>query len=112
MNGFGIARNRAGLIRLLQHLKSLANPGARILADSSNLSYLLEQMEIQPPKGHYLGEWEYAYNYQGEEGEWNTWLYVDEQELEQAALKTGWQMEVVNRDEMDAFLVELRLPAS
>lgn len=110
MNGFGLARSRAGLLHLLRHIKTLANSGAKILADSSNIGYLLEQMEIKPPAEHYLGEWGYAYNYQGEEGEWDTWLYVDQDELREAANQTGWQMEVIAQDDMDAFLVELSLP--
>lgn len=110
MNGFGLARNEEGLYRLLRHLKTLANPGASILADSSNISYLLEQMDLKLPKGTILNEWAYRYEYKGELGEWNTWLYADQEQLATAADATGWSMQIIDEDDMDAFIVELSLP--
>lgn len=109
MNGFGLARNEEGLYRLLRHLKSLANPGASILADSSNISYLAEDAGITLPEGPGRNEWSYRYGYKGELGEWNTWLYADQEQLAAAANATGWDMQILDEDDMDAYIVELRL---
>ena len=40
MNGAGVAQTLRGLEDLLLHLKTLLNPGGKILADSSDLLYL------------------------------------------------------------------------
>lgn len=81
MNGAGVAQTLRGLEDLLQHLKTLLNPGGKILADSSDLLYLFTDENgetwIDIASDTYYGEMEYQLSYKSIEGKPFPWLFVD-----------------------------------
>ena len=81
MNGAGIAQTLPGLNILLYHLKSLLNPGGKILADSSDLLYLFTDENgetwIDIASDSYYGEMEYQLTYKTIKGKPFNWLFVD-----------------------------------
>ncbi len=81
MNGAGIAQTLPGLEDLLLHLKTLLNPGGRILADSSDLLYLFTDENgetwVDIASDTYYGEMEYQVSYKSIEGKPFSWLFVD-----------------------------------
>jgi len=81
MNGAGVAQTLPGLETLLQHLKSLLNPGGKILADSSDLLYLFTDENgetwVDIASDTYYGEMEYQLSYKAIKGKTFPWLFVD-----------------------------------
>ncbi|MCX6237216.1 MAG: methyltransferase domain-containing protein [Bacteroidia bacterium] len=81
MNGAGVAQTLSGLETLLLHLKTLLNPGGKILADSSDLLYLFTdengEMWIDIASDAYYGEMEYQLSYKAIKGKPFLWLFVD-----------------------------------
>ncbi len=61
MNGIGLCSNLQGLHRFLKHAKTLLNPGAQLIFDSSDVAYLYE--EGIPAMNHYYGEIKCRYEY-------------------------------------------------
>ncbi|MCJ8208243.1 class I SAM-dependent methyltransferase [Mucilaginibacter sp. RS28] len=104
MNGIGLAGSLEGLKSLLLHLKSLLKSGGQLLFDSSDIAYLYE--EDFPETGYY-GELDYQYEYQGKQGEWFKWLYVDEKTLASITFDLGFNQEVLLEDEFGQYLVRL-----
>jgi SAM-dependent methyltransferase len=104
MNGIGLAGTIDGLKQLLLHLKTILNKDGQILFDSSDIAYLYEG---NLPEQGYYGEIEYQYSYERLKTEWFNWLYIDEHTLQQVAVETGYQMEVLIEDEFGQFLTRL-----
>ena len=81
MNGAGVAQTLPGLETLLLHLKTLLNPGGKILADSSDLLYLFTDengdMWVDIASDAYYGEMEYQLSYKAIKGKAFPWLFVD-----------------------------------
>ncbi len=81
MNGAGVAQTLPGLEKLLLHLKTLLNPGGKILADSSDLLYLFTdengEMWVDIAADTYYGELEYQLSYKTIIGKPFPWLFVD-----------------------------------
>jgi len=81
MNGAGIAQTLPGLRILLQHLKTLLNPGGKILADSSDLLYLFTDENgdswVDIASDTYYGQMEYQLTYKSIKGKPFSWLFVD-----------------------------------
>ena len=81
MNGAGVAQTLPGLEILLLHLKTLLNPGGKILADSSDLLYLFTDENgeawIDIASDAYYGEMEYQLSYKAIKGKPFPWLFVD-----------------------------------
>ena len=81
MNGAGIAQTLPGLRVLLQHLKTLLNPGGKILADSSDLLYLFTDENgdswVDIASDTYYGQMEYQLTYKSIKGKPFSWLFVD-----------------------------------
>jgi len=81
MNGAGIAQTLPGLRVLLLHLKTLLNPGGKILADSSDLLYLFTDENgdtwVDIASDTYYGEMEYQLTYKSIKGKPFRWLFVD-----------------------------------
>lgn len=105
MNGIGLVENLSGLRKFLSHAKTLINPGGTIIFDSSDISYLYE--DIPFPEGKYYGEIAYQYEYKSQFGDWFNWLYIDADLLNKIATEEGWEMELLFDDGMDQFLVRL-----
>ena len=81
MNGAGIAQTLPGLRILLLHLKTLLNPGGKILADSSDLLYLFTDENgetwIDIASDTYYGQMQYQLTYKSIKGKPFSWLFVD-----------------------------------
>ncbi len=107
MNGIGLTQTLAGLDRFLQHAKQLLLPGGQLIFDSSDISYLYEDLPL--PKNRYYGEISYQYEYKNQWGDWFNWLYIDQKTLKKQAQKQGWKCEIVYEDEMDLYLAKLTL---
>ena len=108
MNGIGLTGTIAGLTSFLKEVKSLLKPGGQLLFDSSDLSYLYQ--EVAFPSSGYYGEVSFRYEYKGLKGSWFKWIYVDQQTLKSLAKKQGWIVEIVFEDDQDQYLARLSLP--
>ena len=107
MNGIGLTQNLTELDRFLQHAKQLLLPGGQLIFDSSDISYLYE--DLPKPKTNYYGEIRYQYEYKNQRGDWFNWLYIDPKTLQKQAKKQGWNCAIVYEDEMDLYLTTLIL---
>ena len=111
MNGIGIAGKLSNLEHTLLHAKSLLNPGGRLLCDSSDIKYLYEDEDGAlwiDLNSEYYGNFRFQMKYKKEKGPWFDWLYVDYDNLHQAATKVGLKAKRVYESE-DHFLAELTL---
>jgi len=107
MNGIGLTGSIAGLKAFLKHVKSLVNPGGQLVFDSSDLSYLYQ--EIPFPLNGYYGEVSFRYEYKSIKGNWFKWVYVDQKTLKEIAQQSGWDAEIMFEDDHDQYLARLTL---
>ncbi|RYE33112.1 MAG: class I SAM-dependent methyltransferase [Sphingobacteriaceae bacterium] len=107
MNGIGLTQNLNGLNRFLQHAKTLLLPGGQLIFDSSDLTYLYEN--LPRPKNNYYGEISYQYQYKNQKGNWFNWLYIDPETLKKQADLQGWKCKIIYKDDMDLYLAQLTL---
>ncbi len=107
MNGIGLTGSIAGLKAFLQHVKGLINPDGQLVFDSSDLSYLYQ--EIPFPLNGYYGEVSFRYEYKSIKGNWFKWVYVDQKTLIDIARQSGWDAEIVFEDDHDQYLARLTL---
>jgi SAM-dependent methyltransferase len=108
MNGIGLTGTIKGLTAFLKDVKSLLNPDGQLIFDSSDLSYLYQ--EVAFPLAGYYGEVSFRYEYKSVKGNWFKWIYVDQQTLKSLAEKQGWKVEIVFEDDQDQYLARLSLP--
>ena len=107
MNGIGLTGSIAGLKAFLQHVKGLINPDGQLVFDSSDLSYLYQ--EIPFPLNGYYGEVSFRYEYKSIKGNWFKWVYVDQKTLIDIAQQSGWDAKIVFEDDHDQYLARLTL---
>jgi SAM-dependent methyltransferase len=107
MNGLGLAGSLENLGLFLDRCSVLLNPEGRILFDSSDISYLYQ--EIALPENGYFGDIKYCYEYKNLMGNWFDWLYIDMETLSTVAEKKGWTLEILFEDEHDQYLGMLQL---
>ena len=105
MNGIGLTGTLTGLKAFLKQVKHLLNPGGQLVFDSSDLSYLYQ--EIAFPLNGYYGEVSFRYEYKSIKGNWFKWIYVDQQTLKTIATALGWEVTIVFEDENDQYLARL-----
>lgn len=105
MNGIGLCGDLSGFRKFLKKAETLLNEKGILLFDSSDISYMYEEVEM--PVGHYYGEVTCCYEYQKEVTDWFNWLYLDFKTLEKIALEEGWKSELIYTDENDQYLVKL-----
>jgi SAM-dependent methyltransferase len=92
MNGIGIAGTLANLESTLAHAKSLLKPGGKLYCDSSDIKYLYEDEDGSlwiDLNTEYYGNFRFQMKYKKEIGPWFDWLYVDFDNLFQAAKNVG-----------------------
>ena len=109
MNGPGICGKLKNLRGLLIHLAGLLDYGGQILLDSSNLIYLFDQTESGErivPASNYYGELEYGISYDNKTITF-PWLYVDIENLKQAASEAGLITHIIMRGENWDYLARL-----
>ena len=109
MNGPGICGKLKNLRGLLIHLAKLLDYSGQILLDSSNLIYLFDQTESGErilPASNYYGELEYGISYDNKTITF-PWLYVDIENLKQAASEAGLITHIIMRGENWDYLARL-----
>ncbi len=110
MNGIGVFGKLNAFSKFLERAKSLINDGGFLLFDSSDISYVYDELPF--PTANYFGEVSYQYEYKGEKGEWFNWLFIDQATLISTAYEVGWTCEILYVDENDQYLAKLFLPRS
>ncbi|RZK39928.1 MAG: class I SAM-dependent methyltransferase [Pedobacter sp.] len=105
MNGIGLTGTLAGFNAFLDQAERLLNPSGQLLFDSSDISYLYE--DLPKPENNYFGEVSYCYEYKQQKGKWFNWLYIDQQMLRSIATTKGWNCEIIFDDGEDQFLARL-----
>lgn len=113
MNGAGVAQTLPGLERLLLHLKTLLNPGGKILADSSDLLYLFTDENgdtwIDIASDTYYGEMQYQLSYNNIKGKTFPWLFVDPESFITIANQCGFKLvDKISGAHFD-YMVEIRI---
>ena len=107
MNGIGLTGTLQRFDEFLKQAKDFINPGGQLLFDSSDISYLYEDLE--KPANQYFGEISYCYEYKRQKGTWFNWLYLDQGTLAHIAHQNGWDCEVIFEDGEDQYLARLKL---
>lgn len=112
MNGTGIIGKLDKLDEFFTHCKELLTRNGKILIDSSDLRYLLDEDEdgglwIEMGSNYY-GEMEYSISYKNEISAAFNWLYIDFKILELAALKNGFSCRLLKEGDHYDFLAELK----
>ncbi|MBC7418367.1 MAG: class I SAM-dependent methyltransferase [Pedobacter sp.] len=110
MNGIGLTGSLPGFEKFISDAKNLLNIDGQMLFDSSDISYLYE--DLPKPTDKYFGEVSYQYEYNGQKGDWFNWVYVDKETIIQIAEKNGGNAEIILDDGEDQFLVKLTFPQS
>lgn len=112
MNGTGIIGNLDNMPRFFNRLRSLLNPGGRVLIDSSDLRYLYEDedgtFEIDLA-AEYYGLVDYQMVYKGIVGETFDWLYADFETLSYYAQESGFKAGIIAEGEHYDYLAELKV---
>lgn len=111
MNGIGIAGKLSNLENTLLHAKSLLQPGGKILCDSSDIKYLYEDEDGAlwvDLNTEYYGNFRFQMKFKKEKGPWFDWLYVDFDNLFNAAKNVGLKAKkIVDQD--DHYLAEITI---
>jgi SAM-dependent methyltransferase len=107
MNGIGLTGTISGFENLLVTAKNLLKPKGQLLFDSSDISYLYDNLAM--PNDKYWGEISYRYEYKGQHGEWFNWLYLDPKMLKSLCKQYGWNCKIIMADENDQYLAQLTL---
>lgn len=106
MNGLGLAGTLAGVKPMLQHCMKLMKKGGQLLIDSSDISYLYDDLGVPRPKD-YFGNIRYMYEYKGEKGDWFGWVYVDPETLKTIGADIGLDVEIMHIDEDQQYLARI-----
>lgn len=110
MNGAGMAASLEGLQRLFRRARKFLNPGGQILVESTDLIYLFEDEDGSysiPIGAHYYGEVVYQLEYKGRKGKPFHWLFVDPDNLTDAAEKEGFLVEFLYLGEDHNYVAKL-----
>ncbi len=92
MNTIGLVGELQNLAFFFLQLKSLLMPNGQILFDSSDIGYLYNG---DLPNDKYYGELDYQYEYDGKNGGWFKWLYVDFDTVKKHAFEAGLELELI-----------------
>lgn len=113
MNGIGIAGTLKNINTFFNQAKQLLNPGGQLLLDSSDIIYMYEAEDDGgywiPNDGTYYGEVTYTLKYKNETGTPFSWLYIDYNTLQRAAIANGFACELVAEGEHYDYLAKLTL---
>ena len=105
MNGIGLTGTLQGFEDFLVNAKQILNPKGQLLFDSSDISYLYDDMPM--PANQYFGEISYCYEYKKQKGNWFNWLYIDPTTLQRLSKQHGWNCKIVFHDEDDQYVAQL-----
>jgi len=110
MNGTGIFQELAQVSKYLTHLKSLLNPNAQILIDSSDIKYMYEDEDggfWLDANSNYYGELDYFLSYKNEKEMPSKWLYLDFNTLLTACTSVGLTCELIKEGEHFDYLARI-----
>ena len=107
MNGIGLTGTLQGFENFLETAKNILNKNGQLLFDSSDISYLYDDMPM--PENQYFGEISYCYEYKNQKGNWFNWLYIDPTTLQRLSEQHGWNCKIVYHDDDDQYLAQLTL---
>jgi SAM-dependent methyltransferase len=111
MNGIGIAGKLTLLKTFLTHLKSLLKPNGQILLDSSDIIYMFDEDHDGgrwiPDSDTYYGEVTFTMQYHEQKSNPFSWLYMDFNTLQTAALDNELNCELVSEGEHYDYLARL-----
>ncbi|WP_243635844.1 class I SAM-dependent methyltransferase [Hymenobacter edaphi] len=110
MNGLGVVGTLEGLERFLALAHPLLVPGGQILATSADISYLYEDEDgalVFDLNAPYYGQVDYQMSYQEQTGPAFHWLFADPTIVQDYAEAAGYEVEFVDEDENQQFLVRL-----
>lgn len=110
MNGAGMAGSIDGLKDLMAHARQLIKPEGVIYIESSDLLYLFVEEDgsaLIPFGDKYYGEIQYQLVYGKARGKPFPWLFVDSDNLEDAARDAGLQTEIIFRSENHNYMAAL-----
>ena len=111
MNGAGMCGKLKNIPNFLLKLKSLLLPGGQILLDSSDIIYMFDDDEDGgkwiPSKNEYYGEIVFNISYKGEKEKPFDWMFIDYNTLQNAALDTGLQCQLILEGEHYDYLAKL-----
>lgn len=103
MNGTGIFESLEKISTYLQKLRDLLAPEGKIYIDSTDILYMYDQDEdgayYISADGKYYGELDFWIHYQGEQDTPITWLYLDFNTLQNAALANGFDIQLILQQE-------------
>lgn len=112
MHGIGMVETITGLNKFLNHAHVLIKPNGQLIFDSldvrctndpGNLAY----QENNKLKNRYIGEIHLQFEYKGQMGKPWIWLHIDSETLNNEALKTGWNCEIVYQEPSGDYLIKL-----
>lgn len=112
MNGIGLVGDLEGLAHFLDRIRQNLKPGGRIIADSSDISYMFYDEEgylCLDLNDKYHGVVNYRMQYKGQSGQPFNWLFIDFPLLEEYAEKHGFTCRFIQEDAHYHYLVELQL---
>lgn len=110
MNGAGMCGKLDKLANFLKHLKTLLAPKGQILLDSSDVIYMFEDEDGNiniDSKYAYYGETQFTMEYKNQKGKSFDWLYIDFDNLKQAATFCDLQCELILEGEHYDYLARI-----
>ena len=112
MNGIGIVGKLNRIDSFFTHLKSILSPKGQILLDSSDIIYMFDEDGdggYWIPEGpEYYGEVSFVMEYKGRKSDPLSWLYIDYNTLQRAAIANNLSCELVYEGEHYGYLARLR----
>ncbi|MCC3159420.1 class I SAM-dependent methyltransferase [Hymenobacter sp. 15J16-1T3B] len=110
MNGLGVVGTLEGLEKFLALAEPLLAPGGQILATSADISYLFEDEDgalVFDLNAPYYGQVDYQMSYKEQTGPGFHWLFADPTIVQDYAEAAGYDVEFVDEDDNQQFLVRL-----
>ena len=104
MNGIGVSGNLIGLEDYLQKAHTLTPENGQIILDSSDLRNGETELDFSQ---EYFGVFKYYLSFESTTGEPYQWLYIDQELLEEIALRCKWKTEVIYEQEDGSYLARL-----
>lgn len=111
-HGIGMVEDLDGLATFLTRAKALCAAGGHLLVHSTDVRCTedpvhLAYQERNRRAGRYIGEIRLEVEFQGLRGSRYGWLHVDPETLEDVARDTGWESEILHREETGDYLARL-----
>lgn len=113
MNGIGVAGELENLNQFFSHLKTILKPNGQILLDSSDIIYMFDADEDggrwMEATDKYYGEVTFTMQYKKQKSKPFSWLYIDYNTLQRAAITNNLTCELVSEGEHYDYLARLTI---